>query len=83
MTTTPPLPDSRRRRRLAWLALVAVVLVCCAWVFVPVWLIQPFKAQTSRGVELSYALRRSALKDYWFDWKLYNPQTMVYALGQR
>lgn len=58
MTTKHPLPDSRRRRRLAWLALVAVVLVCCAWVFVPVWLIQPFKAQTSRGVELSYALRR-------------------------
>jgi hypothetical protein len=24
-----------------------------------------------------------ALKDYWFDWKLYHPQTSVYALGQR
>ena len=23
------------------------------------------------------------LKDYWFDWKLYNPQTAVYRLGTR
>ena len=23
------------------------------------------------------------LKDYWFDWKLYNPQTTVYELGAR
>lgn len=58
MTTTAPRPDSRRRRRLLWLALVAVLLLCFAWLFVPVWLIQPFKAQTSRGVEVSYALRR-------------------------
>ena len=58
MTTTVSLPHSRRRRRLAWLALVAVVLICFAWLFVPVWLIKPFKAQTSRGVEISYALRR-------------------------
>jgi uncharacterized protein DUF3179 len=24
-----------------------------------------------------------ALKDYWFDWRLYNPQTAVYKLGAR
>jgi uncharacterized protein DUF3179 len=24
-----------------------------------------------------------ALKDYWFDWRLYNPQTAVYTLGGR
>lgn len=52
-----PDPARRPRRRLAWLALVAVVAACFAWVFVPVWLIQPFKAQTARGLELSYALR--------------------------
>jgi hypothetical protein len=23
------------------------------------------------------------LKDYWFDWKAYNPKTIVYALGER
>ena len=59
MTKIDSRPDSRRRRRrLAWLALAAVVLLCFAWLAVPVWLIQPFKAQTARGVELSYALRR-------------------------
>lgn len=58
MTPTDSRPNSRRRRRLAWLALVAVLLLCFAWLAVPVWLIQPFKAQTSRGVELSYGLRR-------------------------
>ncbi len=60
MTNINHRPDSRRRRqrRLAWLALVAVTLLCFAWLFVPVWLIQPFKAQTARGLEVSYALRR-------------------------
>jgi uncharacterized protein DUF3179 len=24
-----------------------------------------------------------ALKDYWFDWKIYHPDTMVYTLGER
>ena len=51
-------PRPRGRRRLAWLALLAVVFACLACVIVPVWLIQPFKAQTARGVELSYWLRR-------------------------
>ena len=54
----PNAPQSRGRRRLAWLALLALFALALAWVFVPVWLIQPFKAQTARGVELSYALRR-------------------------
>jgi hypothetical protein len=25
----------------------------------------------------------SVLKDYWFDWKIYNPQTRLYNLGER
>ncbi len=25
----------------------------------------------------------SVLKDYWFDWKIYNPQTRIYDLGER
>jgi glucan phosphoethanolaminetransferase (alkaline phosphatase superfamily) len=45
-------------RRLLWLALVVVVAGACAWVFVPVWTIQPFKAQTPAGLNLSYGLRR-------------------------
>lgn len=56
MTDTPPAPK-RPRRRPAWLALALVVAACSAWVFVPVWLIQPFKAQTERALSLSYALR--------------------------
>ena len=27
--------------------------------------------------------RLQTLKDYWFDWKLYNPQTLVYLAGRR
>lgn len=34
------------------------MLVAFAIVFIPVWIIQPFKPQTTRGVELSYLLRR-------------------------
>ena len=45
-------------RRSSWLILLAITLVAFAMVFIPVWLIQPFKPQTTRGVELSYMLRR-------------------------
>ena len=38
--------------------LLALTLLAFAIVFIPVWIIQPFKPQTSRGVELSYMLRR-------------------------
>jgi hypothetical protein len=33
-------------------------LATVAMVFIPVWLIMPFKAQTERGIEVSYTLRR-------------------------
>jgi hypothetical protein len=45
-------------RRAAWLALLAVVLVGFAIVAIPLWVIQPFKAQSPLGLEVSYALRR-------------------------
>ena len=38
--------------------LVGVIVVAFAWVFVPVWTIMPFKAQTPEGLNLSYTLRR-------------------------
>ena len=41
-----------------WLALVIIVLGAFAWVFIPVWTIQPFKAQASEDVNLAYILRR-------------------------
>ncbi|MGB8507522.1 MAG: DUF3179 domain-containing (seleno)protein, partial [Pyrinomonadaceae bacterium] len=40
-----------------WLALFLVVLVALAFVIVPVWLIQPFRPQTARALELGYELR--------------------------
>jgi len=50
--------NQKTTRRLMWLALVLVVLAAFAWVFIPVWTIMPFKAQTSEGLNLSYTLRR-------------------------
>ena len=45
-------------RRVSWLLLLGLMLLAFAIVFLPVWIIQPFKPQTARGVEVSYALRR-------------------------
>jgi magnesium-transporting ATPase (P-type) len=45
------------RRRFAWITLLVIVLASLAMVVLPVWIIQPFKPQSQRGLELSYALR--------------------------
>jgi hypothetical protein len=45
-------------RRLGWLVLLIIVLAALAIVAAPVWIIQPFKPQTDRGLAVSYALRR-------------------------
>ena len=45
-------------RRVAWLALLIILMIGLAVVIVPIWIIQPFKPQTQRGLEWSYALRR-------------------------
>ena len=45
-------------RWLAWIVLFLTDLATVAIVFIPAWLIMPFKAQTERGIELSYMLRR-------------------------
>jgi Protein of unknown function (DUF3179) len=43
-----------------------------------------FTGRATAGPLAGRALRKlPALKDYWFDWKLYNPQTTVYTLGSR
>lgn len=44
-------------RKVAWVALLLLVVVGLAVTLVPVWVIQPFRPQTQRGLELSYALR--------------------------
>jgi len=50
--------DSKTARSLVWLALLLIVVGALAVVVAPVWIIQPFKAQTDRGVTISYAMRR-------------------------
>ncbi len=45
-------------RRAAWIILLVIVLIALAIVVAPVWIIQPFKPQTTRGLEISFALRR-------------------------
>jgi len=49
---------TRNNRRLAWIALLLVIVAAVAIVGAPVWIIQPFKAQTDRGIAVSFALRR-------------------------
>ncbi|PYS20878.1 MAG: hypothetical protein DMF72_19365 [Acidobacteria bacterium] len=46
------------RRRIAWLALIVIVLFAIAIVAAPVWIIQPFRAQTEKGIAVSYLMRR-------------------------
>jgi hypothetical protein len=45
-------------RKAAWAVLFALTLATLAIVIAPVWIIQPFKAQSARGVEVSYLMRR-------------------------
>ena len=47
-----------KNRRIAWLLFLLIVTGALVFVVTPVWIIQPFKAQTDRGVAISYAMRR-------------------------
>ena len=51
-------PASRGRRRMIWLLLLLVLVLSLTLVIVPVFLIQPFRPQTQRALEISYLLRR-------------------------
>jgi hypothetical protein len=44
-------------RKMAWLALLLIVLVGVFIVLTPVWIIQPFRPQSERDVAMSYVLR--------------------------
>ena len=46
------------KSKVAWLILILIVVAAFAIVALPVWLIQPFRPQSQRGLEISYALRR-------------------------
>ena len=56
--TLTPNKIYRRNRRFAWLALLLIVAIGLVVVITPIWIIQPFKPQTPRGLEISYAMRR-------------------------
>src|SRR6266404_6195656 len=56
MTTTNH--ASKPARRAAWLTLFLIVLISLVMVIVPVFIVQPFKPQSERGLALSYVLRR-------------------------
>jgi Protein of unknown function (DUF3179) len=44
-------------RRAAWLGLLIIILTSVVIVLAPVWIIQPFKAQSERGMAVSYIMR--------------------------
>ncbi len=48
------------RRRLLWLLLGITAASALTVVLVPAWVIQPFRPQSPRGLEISYSLRRLA-----------------------
>src|SRR5437764_12096009 len=57
LTPTNTRTESRIGRRLIWPALFILLLLSIAFVAVPVFLIQPFRPQTQRALEISYLLR--------------------------
>jgi Protein of unknown function (DUF3179) len=57
LTQTTARIDTRMRRRLMWPVLLSLLLLSIAFVAVPVFLIQPFRPQTHRALEISYILR--------------------------
>jgi len=45
-------------RKTVWLVLILALLASVAMVFIPVWLIQPFRRQTPSSIHISFLLRR-------------------------
>ena len=45
-------------RRLLWFLLLIIAALALAVVMVPAWVIQPFRPQSPRGLEVSYAFKR-------------------------
>jgi len=64
-------------RKLAWLLFFLLVAVVLVIVLTPVFLIMPFKAQTSRTMEISYLMRR------WSPWLTVLASLLVLAIAVR
>jgi hypothetical protein len=54
---TSPTTGGRAGRRMIWLLLLLLLALSLALVIVPVFLIQPFRPQTQRALEISYLMR--------------------------
>lgn len=46
------------RRAPAWAAVALLVLTAFALVFVPAWIVQPFKPESQSGLQLAYGIKR-------------------------
>src|SRR5437660_1805492 len=57
LTETNAQTQTGIERRLIWPALLGLLVFSIAFVAVPVFLIQPFRPQTHRALEISYILR--------------------------
>ena len=64
-------------RKLAWLLFFLLVAVVLVIVLTPVFLIMPFKAQTSRTMEISFLMRR------WSPWLTVLASLLVLVIGVR
>ena len=64
-------------RKLTWLMLIVLVALVLVVVLTPVFLIMPFKAQTSRTMEISYLMRR------WSPWLTVLATLLILAIAVR
>src|ERR1044072_6144739 len=64
-------------RKLAWLLFFLLVVFVLVVVLTPVFRIMPFKAQTSRTMEISYLMRR------WSPWLTVLASLLILAIGVR
>jgi len=62
-------------RKLKWLMLIGLVVLVLVIVLTPVFLIMPFKAQTSRTMEISYLMRR------WSPWLTVLASLLILAIA--
>ena len=64
-------------RRLVWLIFLVLVALVLVVVLTPVFLIMPFKAQTSRTMEISYLMRR------WSPWLTVLASLLIFTIALR
>ena len=67
--------SSKTNYRAAWIFLIVDAETGSVW---------DFSGKAVKGELAGKQLEKiQVLKDYWFDWKNYNPETQLYTLGSR